>query len=188
MVDTTANRGYRHPEATDHARVWEHVTDLASDVDTDVQALVDILLQPHAQISETASSAAVGTSETTVLTVPSSTYGAGRCYEIQVRGAYNMSTGSAYPSFLLRKTSSAGAVITDFGPRLPAPGASGLGFRVNLSEYFAVGGSDVTAALVVTLAASSGTVTMVGNAQHPRRVLIFDRGPASAYDDLPLLS
>jgi hypothetical protein len=41
MVDTTGARGYRKPENTDHTRLWEHIGDLADDVDTDVDALYE---------------------------------------------------------------------------------------------------------------------------------------------------
>jgi len=38
MPDT--GRGYPYPASTDHARLWEHVEDLATAVDTDVDELV----------------------------------------------------------------------------------------------------------------------------------------------------
>lgn len=43
MGGTTANRGYRYPASTDNTQIWTYIQNLASDVDTDVQALVSAL-------------------------------------------------------------------------------------------------------------------------------------------------
>lgn len=39
MGGTTANRGYRYPSSTDNTQIWNHIQNLAGDVDTDVAAL-----------------------------------------------------------------------------------------------------------------------------------------------------
>jgi hypothetical protein len=33
----TTSRGYRYPESTDHTRLWEHIENLADDIDADVK-------------------------------------------------------------------------------------------------------------------------------------------------------
>jgi hypothetical protein len=181
-------RGYDYPASTDAPRVWEDMQALAASIDADVQLLED-RMKPLAEVSFAASSSAIGTSEIAHINLPSATYKAGRCYEIVVKGAYNMNTSAAYPSLFLRKTNVAGALILDFGPRLVSPAAAtGLGFGLHISEFLCVGGSDVTASLALTVQASAGTVTIVGNSQHPRRAIAYDRGPASAYTNLPVLS
>lgn len=43
MGGTTANRGYRYPSSTDNTQIWNHIQNLASDVDTDVAALIAAL-------------------------------------------------------------------------------------------------------------------------------------------------
>lgn len=43
MAGTTANRGYRYPSSTDNTQIWNHIQNLASDVDTDVAALIAAL-------------------------------------------------------------------------------------------------------------------------------------------------
>lgn len=42
-MSTTANRGYTYPASTDNANLWTHFQNLAEDVDTDVQGIVDDL-------------------------------------------------------------------------------------------------------------------------------------------------
>lgn len=39
-MGTTSNRAYRYPASTDHTRLWEHIQNLATDVDNDVAAIV----------------------------------------------------------------------------------------------------------------------------------------------------
>jgi hypothetical protein len=39
MTTNTPNRGYTYPQSSDHDRIWEHFQELATDIDTDVQAL-----------------------------------------------------------------------------------------------------------------------------------------------------
>lgn len=46
-MGTTANRGYTYPASSDHTRIWEHIQNLADDVDTDVAALITSLGTPQ---------------------------------------------------------------------------------------------------------------------------------------------
>lgn len=38
-MGTTSNRAYRYPASTDNTQIWNHIQNLASDVDTDVEAV-----------------------------------------------------------------------------------------------------------------------------------------------------
>ena len=68
-MGTTANRGYRYPESTDHTRIWEHIENTANDVDADVTATWG------AGWTDYSSSFAL-TGQTTSPTKGNSTYGA----------------------------------------------------------------------------------------------------------------
>ncbi len=39
MTANTPNRAYTYPSSTDHTRLWEHLQELATDIDTDVNSL-----------------------------------------------------------------------------------------------------------------------------------------------------
>ena len=41
MTANTSNRGYRYPQSTDHDRLWEHYQNLATDIDEDVNNIVE---------------------------------------------------------------------------------------------------------------------------------------------------
>lgn len=105
--------------------------------------------------------------------IPSTTYKAGRAYEARMYARY---VDGDSPSVFLRKGSTTGgAVVVDAG-RVPLPINNTLTFETPMP--FIVGGSDVTTDLNVTMT-SLGTTTQVG----PRKVEIWDIGPASLYAD-----
>lgn len=46
MTANTPERGYTYPQSTDHDRLWEHFQELATDLDTDIAALVEQAIRP----------------------------------------------------------------------------------------------------------------------------------------------
>lgn len=159
---------------------------LRLDVDTYNESAVQREATATVSYSVASDAGAIGTSETVVCTLASATFLASTIYSVEVYGGYNMSTGSAYPYWKLRKTDASGTILCDF-QRSQSPGASGLAFGINgMKEHFIVGGSDVTAVLVLTVFASSGTITMVGNSQRRRRVIIRPYGGTNT--DIPDLT
>ncbi|WIM97845.1 hypothetical protein ACTOB_001399 [Actinoplanes oblitus] len=141
-----------------------------------------------AQSSSTSSSAAIGTTETVVVTLPSATYLAGCAYRVKVTGGLVMSTTTAPAGWNLRKTSTAGTAVIQW-PRSPAVGTT-LAVDIGLSErYFVVGASDVTTVLVLSTVATAGaTVTHAASAQYPRGVDIHFVGPSSKWPNAVVLS
>lgn len=142
---------------------------------------------PLAEVTVVASSAAI-TAETVILTLPSATYKANQAYEVKFEGAYSVTATTNVVSAYLRKTNVAGAIISNFGPRLPQVSLAGSGFLADASVMFQIGGADVTAALCVTLQSSAASVTLVANPQRPARVRALPRGAASLYTNLPTLT
>lgn len=133
-----------------------------------------------------ASSAAIGTTETVVLTLPSYRYRAGRTYEVKLRAGNSTVTVNSIANQRLRKTNTAGQDLGEY-------------FRVNLSTanavtaasgstYFTVGAADVTAVLVCTVQASAvGNVTQSATAASPRGLIVHDITDTSQFTSLPVL-
>lgn len=152
-----------------------------------VEAFAANTAAPIAYIASNLNSAAIGTTTTGILTLPSTTYKAGRAYQVHVGGAFTMSTTTSNALWDLWKTSTAGTQVLSF-LRTPVPGVT-QSTHLALMSYMAVGAADVTAQLVLAVAASAGaTVTHIGSASAPRFVLARDVGPASAYPNAPLLT
>lgn len=129
---------------------------------------------------QTSDSAAVS-AETVVHTITSFVFKAGRAYRMNLNSGVSCNTANGYAKIGFRKTSAAGtdlgeAYRTDCGPTTNAV--------VNCDSQRVVrntGGSDVTVTVVVTLAASTGTVKLAGSAATPRAFYIEDVGLASAW-------
>lgn len=143
---------------------------------------------PTGVASDTANSAAIGTTETIVLTVPSATYKANTAYEILVEGGFITSAISITFYARLRKTTVAGQVIGDFQRPNEIGANPTLAHNLSLPpKIFTVGATAVTASLQFTLQAASGTVTQVANTQAPRRIDVTERGETSAWPSAPIL-
>lgn len=137
--------------------------------------------------SSNTSSAAIGTSETAVVTVPSATYLAGCAYRLKVTGGLIVSSTTGEAFARVRKTNAGGTQLLEW-PRPPLAG-SVLAHDMALSErYFIVGGADVTTTLVLTLQATSGsTVTHAGGPYYPRGVDVHFVGPAAKWPNAVVL-
>jgi hypothetical protein len=199
MADTTANRGYAYPEASDGFEPHTHIQALADDVDADMNTQVGRIQtlentnwqEDRVQVASpvaTSSSSSVGTSETVVATVPSDTYSANSCYRIEITGGMATPDSGAFAAWKIRKTNASGTILMEY-PRTP-PLTNTNHFELPLKpRYFKVGGSNVTTALVLTLTASSGaTYIHAGAATYPRQVKIYWVGPSSYQPDAVTLS
>jgi hypothetical protein len=139
-------------------------------------------------VSSTSPSAAVGSTETVVLTFPSITYKANRAYRVFHEANFTISAAvAAFGNFQLRKTNSSGTVLATFSRFYG--NATSTQFSGRASAVFTTGNSDVTAALVVT---SQGTasynVTHWAAAGTPRVCSIYDVGSDIDFPDNPVLT
>lgn len=138
-------------------------------------------------VESAASSAAIGTSETVVMTLPSFTYRAGRAYEVSMKGGIVFSTVTTKGDFRVRKTSAAGLDLGEFF-RFSTSATSGVDQACAPGPVFTVApGADVTATIVLTLVATTGTVTHFAVPASPRRVIIRDIGDETLYPLAPVL-
>jgi hypothetical protein len=136
--------------------------------------------------SSTSSSAPVGNTSTTVLTV-SHTWEAGRAYRFSFGTNAESSLAGALCRFRLQATSSTGTVIWDWGD-WRTEGANDI--NVGGEAYLCRTGTDLSRTIVLTLITiSTGeTTTYLGSAFRPRYLLVEDVGSASDYSFANLIS
>jgi hypothetical protein len=138
-------------------------------------------------VESVASSAAIGTSETVVMTLPSFTYRAGRAYEVDMSGGLVGSATTVLANFSVRKTNAVGQLLGDFY-RYPVLSVTNVSFANGSGAMFTVApGADVTATLVLTLKTDAGTATHFAAAGRPRRVKVRDVGDETLYPNAPVL-
>lgn len=130
------------------------------------------------QTGSTSASSAIGTSVTSVLSISNVVFKAGRAYSVEnVGGAFGSVANEA--DFSLWKNSTAGTQVGAFYRTRCATlqtNAYGLVYLRNTA------GTDVTfTALVLAVAASTGTVTHDAATNRPRQLIVRDVGLASAY-------
>ena len=135
---------------------------------------------PISHLAFTADTGALGTAETVFGTVASRTYAANTAYRVRFEVGYTTSVASAGVYFRLRKTSLAGAVVVDMQRQPELAANNTLVHRMYLEAMFTTLGSAVTAALVLTAATSSGTVTVKGAPPSQLDILV-----AGAQSDFP---
>lgn len=122
----------------------------------------------------TSSSAAIGTTETVVLTLPSKTYKANRAYRCYLNAAVSANTAGALAFSRLAKGAVGGQALGEFS-RVPVTSAAAVFAQKGFIE-FTCGPADVTTTLVVTLFANTGTVTQAAGATFPRTCTVEDIG------------
>lgn len=137
------------------------------------------------RVTSTVNSAAIGTTETVIATLPSTTYRAERVYEMKITGEWNISIATNLPVFKIRKTNAAGQILGEWG-RVVGNGTNLNAHALCLqNRFFWVDGTaDVTATLVLTLVVNAGTATMQAAAGVCRKVEIFDVGNELDYTDI----
>lgn len=135
----------------------------------------------------TDTSSITGTSETVVLSTPSTTFKANRAYKIvfDQRWASAVATASI-PVIAFRKTGLGGQQLTDLGrEQFPASTST---YHFSGSSVFTVGGSDVTAVIAQTITPSANIgLIQKGAGGFPRAFEIYDIGLASDHALRPVL-
>lgn len=132
-----------------------------------------------------ASTAAVGNTETVALSLPSLDYAANRAYRVVFEGNHTVSVANNSTSFKVRKTNTAGQQLQDI--RFPAltTTTNWAGFSTPFITSSALSG--VT--LVLTIqggAAFNSTINASGT--RPAILSVYDIGPSSDYTGLPTLT
>jgi hypothetical protein len=138
-------------------------------------------------VSITANSAAIGTTETVVLTLPASTFTllGGRAYALNVGGR---TQGSVANSGLFRVrlgTTTGGALLLTYGA-VPVQTAGATGApNVTMTRYAIrdPGDGDYTGAVVLTLQSSTGTTTMLAGGNEPFYLEFLDVGTTDDFFD-----
>lgn len=122
--------------------------------------------------------------ETVVLTLPVTTFVGGRAYKIEVGGRVQASVANSAVFRVRFGTTTGGSLLYTYGAvGVPASGASGAA-NVSLSRYVLrdPGDGDLSTQMVVTLASTTGTDTLLAAANEPAYVLVTDVG---AWDQFP---
>lgn len=120
--------------------------------------------------------------ETVIITLPEYTHKAGRAYKLEVSGLFNVSVSPNRPVWQIRKTNNVGQSL-----KTADVGAVNTGqHSVDFACHFTVGGTDVTAELVVTLSSASGTFSVTQLA--PTEVNVYEIGAATNKPSSPVLA
>lgn len=120
----------------------------------------------------------IGSTETTVLTVPSATYKANRAYRLEYFGGTSVTVSNNTPNMKVRKTNTSGQILSQI--RVACLASSTMnGFHA--SQIFTVGGSDVTAAMVLTCTGSGSYNASVVGSQEVTGLQFYEVGAASTY-------
>ena len=144
---------------------------------------------PIANVADTLSSSAVGTTETIILTLPNTLYKANTAFELRLEGGYTQSVATGVGSyFRVRKGTVAGVVVGDFQRAAELTANNTLAHEFNRRKIFTTLASAITTSLVVTLQCAAGTTTHVGNSQSPRQVYVVEVGDQADYPDAPDLT
>lgn len=112
----------------------------------------------------------IGATETTVVTAPSFTYEADTAYKVEAGGLFVVSAAPNTPMFQIRKTNTSGQVLLPQW-RWPGAGTAAHGFAV--VGHFQVGGSSISAALVLTATGAGTYSTEVRGATQPTWINIY---------------
>jgi hypothetical protein len=132
-------------------------------------------------VSTNTASAAIGATETVVLTTAGATFLGGRSYKCVFSGLYVSSVANTDVTFRIRKDNGTTAPPTGQAlnsTRYPARGA-GVAYDATWVCYFACN-SDVTAQLVFSITGSAGNNgSFFAGGSNPVDLSIYDDGPAS---------
>lgn len=131
-----------------------------------------------------ASSAAIAATETVVITLGTFLYKAGRAYKVLTAGGATASVANNTPLFRIRKTNAAGQQIDAFRSISISTASS----PVHYSSFFRVGGTDVSAALVLTLTGAAGfNAVLTAAATSPASVNVYEQEDAAGFGWAPTL-
>lgn len=130
-----------------------------------------------AAVHDQGSSAAIGNTETVVLTSPTTTFKAGRVYRMEIEGTLQASVANNSIVARMRKTNAGGTQLAVTRYYMP----TGSTYNGNVSFHFKVVGSDVTCELVFTIIGGAAfTATQTGSSSGARGMTIYDVGNTGA--------
>ena len=136
-----------------------------------------------AYVGDTGNSAAIGATETAVLTTAVTTFRAGRAYRVKLAGRLACSVANSAPVLRIRKTNATGASLATIG-RVAC--ISTGEFAVPNGDYvFVVGANDVAAAICFCL---TGSATFTVAHQGIRWLTIWDVTEEPDYVDATVLT
>lgn len=138
-------------------------------------------IKGHAAITASTATSASAT-ELVAITLPSDTYLAGRAYELKIKMFVSSTVAADQVGVRVHKTNTAGTTLLDVESTGRVATAS-ENYWVECSSVLAVGGSDVTAALVLSYFRRSGTgnCRLVASATNPAYIEMRDVGLATDY-------
>lgn len=146
-----------------------------------------------ASVNSNASTGAISTTETALLTIPSRTYYAGRAYELTTKGGVTYAAATTHLLMRARKTGVGGQDLGEFyRPAVNVASATvvfaaswGLGAGVG----FKVGADNITAAIALTgVTVAAGTAVHYANAVTRRNFKVWDVGAADDFPDFATLT
>lgn len=138
----------------------------------------------HTGTDSIAVGAAIGATETVVLTCPVKDFKPGRLYKIVVTGPIVASVANNTPLFRIRKTNTAGQQFDAFRVACISTAAHPLMY----TAYFRVGAATVNASIVLTLTGSGAfNATLSPSATSPATMNIYDDGLGSSRPNMPVL-
>jgi hypothetical protein len=131
-----------------------------------------------------ASTAAIGVTETAAITVGTFLYKAGRAYCAVTHGGATASVANNTPLFRVRKTNAAGAQLDAFRCICISTASS----PVHYTSYFKVGGTDVSAALCLTIVGAAGfNAVLTAASSSPAAVNVYELEDAANFGWAPTL-
>lgn len=132
----------------------------------------------------TASTAAIGATETAAITVPTFSYKAGRAYVAVTHGGATASVANNTPLFRIRKTNAAGGQLDAFRCICISTASS----PVHYSSYFRVGAADVAAALCLTIVGSGAfNAVLTAASSSPAAVNVYELEDAANFGWAPTI-
>lgn len=152
----------------------------------DIGAFVDSTIESVSQprglrdlVTSVANTAAIA-GETIVMTSAAIVWSNLRCYEIDF-SHFGQASVPNFCDFLIRRTNLLGAIKGQVRHEFTANGGTTVLGRCFIRN---VSGADITDNIVLTVAASAGTLTGVGNANNVRALRIRDCGAAADYPNV----
>lgn len=126
----------------------------------------------------TTNSAAIGATETVILTIPSTLYTPGRAYELKVGGRVQGSVANAATFRARLGTTTGGVLFATFGAAPVNVATANGAAAVDFSRYVQVDAGDppLTSAIVITMFCNTGTATAIAGANEPFYAELTDVG------------
>lgn len=179
----TTSLGFRYPASTSAVDIPTDIGNLAADLNAYATTVNQFITRKDGvQVaSSISSSAAIGTTATTVLTLTSCLFQAGRAYSIENVGLVFGDAAGRLADFSVFKTSTAGTQYVAFGRSWA--GVGGQQTTCYSRAYLRrSAGTDLTTDIVLSVASTStGTVQHDAASTRPRALIVRDVGTAASY-------